>query len=172
MKQIILLRHKPAPSDVICAQIGKLHSVRQLRSCDGRSGSQCKHPCKANVCQQEKFCGVRSKLLNANARVCSFCPESRYMYSLIAANLHLQLKCSIVLVNFNSAVSKPLVCLHRARNGFLSHQKVSRSIRQLFSRPKVSKSLCVIAQEPVLISVRTQSSRRKSARGRELTARR
>ncbi len=40
------------------------------------------------------------------------------------------------------------VCSHLGRNGFLPYEKGSCSITQLFSRPKVSKSHCVISQEP------------------------
>ncbi len=50
------------------------------------------------------------------------------------------------------------VCLHRCRNGFSPDKKGSYSITQLLSRPKVSKSYCVISQQPLLYSVRTLSS--------------
>ncbi len=47
---------------------------------------------------------------------------------------------------------------HRGRNGFSHCKNGSCSITQLLSRPKVSKSLCVISQKPFLYSVRTLSS--------------
>ncbi len=50
------------------------------------------------------------------------------------------------------------MCSHHGRNGFSPHKNGSCLIAQLFSRPKVSKSHCVVSQEPFLFSVKTLSS--------------
>ncbi len=53
------------------------------------------------------------------------------------------------------------VCSHHGRNGFSPHtyNDGSCSIPELLSQPKVSKSHCVISQEPSWYSVRTLSCR-------------
>ncbi len=60
----------------------------------------------------------------------------------------------------NSAVTKPSICAHIVTE-MASHLS-SCSIAQVLSRPKVSKSPCVISQEPFLYSVRTLSSKRNT----------
>ena len=53
------------------------------------------------------------------------------------------------------------MCSHRGRNGF--SPQGSCSITHLLSRPKVSKSHCLISQEPFLRSVRTLSTKKNGA---------
>ncbi len=50
------------------------------------------------------------------------------------------------------------MCSQRGRNEFSPYKNGSCSITQFFSWPKVSKSYCVISQEPFLYSVRTLSA--------------
>ncbi len=49
------------------------------------------------------------------------------------------------------------VCSHSSRNEFLPCKEGSCSITQLFPGPKVSKSHCVLLQEPFVCNVRTLS---------------
>ena len=66
--------------------------------------------------------------------------------------------CAIYVEN-NFEITKPVCsCIVVEMGSHTKKKKDSCSTTQLFSRPKVSESRCVICQEPVLYSVRTLSS--------------